>query len=278
MALIKPDVYASLVREKIAGKVKILQLADNIGEIDEFREVGETIHFPAWVYIGDAETLASKGTITPTELDQTDSTATVTHAAKGVSIYDRQNLEAIGNQIEEGADQLALSIARKLDSDLVTEILDNVVLKQPTTGAEAITEEELWDALGLFGDEQDTEEFRGMVINSKLMKSFYSMPSFVSAQNTMSVENNGIPRNGLFGFFRGIPVYVADKGTYDTVNSECITYIIKNQGLGYKMKRDLFIEEQRDSSKKRTDLFADSLYAVKLLDPSKVVIAKKTTI
>ena len=274
MALIKPEVYSSLVREKVAGKVKILQLAKELENIDEFREVGETINFPVWKYVGDAETLASKGTITPSELAQEDSQATVTHVAKGISVYDRENLTAIGNQLDEGAEQLAIAIARKFDTDLITEMNGEAVLKSATVGATVVTEDELFDALGLFGDEQDTEEFSGIVINSRLMKSFYSMPSFVSATNTMSVDGNGIPRNGLFGYFRGIPVYVSDKGTYDV--NECVTYVLKNGAIGYKTKRNILVEEERVASKKMTNIFADMLYAVKLLDPSGLVIVRKT--
>lgn len=274
MALVKPEVYASLVREKIAGKVKILQLAKELENIDEFREVGETINFPVWKYVGDADTLAAKGTITPTELEQDDSQAVVTHIAKGITVYDRENLTAIGNQLDEGAEQLAVAIARKLDNDLITEMNGEAVLKLPVAGATAVTEGELFDALGLFGDEQDTEEFSGIVINSRLMKSFYSMASFVSATNTMSVDGNGIPRNGLFGYFRGIPVFVSDKGTYDV--NECVTYILKNGAIGYKTKRNILVEEERIASKKRTDIFADMLYAVKLLDVSGLVIVRKT--
>jgi hypothetical protein len=274
MALIKPEVYSSLVREKVAGKVKILQLAKELENIDEFREVSESIIFPVWKYVGDAETLALRGTITPTELEQEDSQAVVTHVAKGISVYDRENLTSLGNQIDEAADQFAVAIARKLDTDLITEMNAEAVLKSATVGATVVTEDELFDALGLFGDEQDTEEFSGIVINSRLMKSFYSMPSFVSATNTMSVDGNGIPRNGLFGFFRGIPVYVSDKETY--VVNECVTYILKHGAIGYKTKRNILIEEERVASKKLTNIFVDMLYAVKLLDPSGLVIVRKT--
>ncbi len=276
MSLIKTEVYADLVSAKVAGKVKILQLAKELENIDEFREVGETINFPVWSYIGDAETLASKGTITPVELAQTESQATVTHVAKGVKIYDRENKTAIGNQLDEGVNQLATAIARKLDTDLLTELNDNVVLKSATAAESAITQDELITALGKFGDEQDRDEFQGggIVINSLLMASFYGMDAFVDSTKTMVTDGNGIPRNGLFGYFLGIPVYVSDKGTYDT--TECVTYILKNGAIGYKKKKDMQIEEERVASEKRTDIYADMMYAVKLLDDSGAVIVRKT--
>lgn len=276
MALIKPNVYSDLVREKINGKVKILQLAKELENLEDFREVGETVIFPTWKYIGDAETLASKGTITPSELAQESSQAVVTHIAKGVKVYDRENLIALGDQLNEGADQLATAIARKLDTDLLTELNTNAVLKKATAGDKAITEDELFSAIALYGDEQDRELFSeaGIIINSLLMKSFYGMPSFVSTQNTLSTDGNGIPRNGLFGWFTGIPVYVADKGTLS--GAECVTYVMQNGAIGYKKKKDLSIEESRIAKEKASEIYADMMYAVKLLDPSKLVVVRKT--
>lgn len=222
MALIKPNVYADLVREKVTGKVKILQLAKELENLDEFKEVGETVVFPKWKYIGDAAELALKGKITPVEMEQTSTTATVTHIAKGVKVFDRENKTAIGDQLEEGAEQLSTAIARKLDADLLAELNTNVLLKSATVADKAITEDELITALGLFGDDQDRENFSegGIVINSLLMPSFYKMNAFVSTQNTLSADGNGIIRNGLFGYFLGIPVYVSDKGTLNGL--ECV--------------------------------------------------------
>ena len=278
MALIKPTVYSDLVREKVTGKVKILQLARELENLDEFKEVGETVTFPKWKYIGDAAELALKGKITPVEMEQTSTTATVTHIAKGVKVFDRENKTAIGDQLEEGADQLATSIARKLDTDLLAELNTNVLLKSPTVADKAITEDELIAALGLFGDDQDRENFSegGIVINSLLMAGFYKMASFVSTQNTLSADGNGIIKNGLFGYFLGIPVYVADKGTLDGL--ECVTYILQNNAIGYKTKKNIDIEEQRVADEKATGIFADMMYAVKLLDDSKAVIVRKTIV
>ena len=50
--LIVPEVYAELVREKIAGRVQVAQFLKTIDTLRN--DVGETITMPAWSYVGDA--------------------------------------------------------------------------------------------------------------------------------------------------------------------------------------------------------------------------------
>lgn len=278
MALINPTVYGELIREKVQGKVKLLQLAKPLSNLEEFREVGESISFPVWALTSPAEEIALRGTISTEELQQTESTATIQHIGKGISVFDRLNLTALGDAIEEGSSQIAQSLSRKMDAMIATEINDNVVLKSATAGASVITEDEMFDAFALFGDLQERDTFSGIVINSKLMKSFYGMESFTSTGSTLSADGNGIPTNGIFGFFTGVPIYISDKETWDSTASEAITYILKKDAVGYKMKRNILVEEDRVASQKKTDLFGDTLLAVKLLDPSGVVVARKTIV
>lgn len=51
--LILPDVYAQLVREKIAGKCKVAQFLVHLGDLHG--KVGETLTMPKWAYVGDAK-------------------------------------------------------------------------------------------------------------------------------------------------------------------------------------------------------------------------------
>ena len=50
--IIVPEVYAQLVREKVAGKCKVAQFLVNLGDLHG--KVGETLTMPKWAYIGDA--------------------------------------------------------------------------------------------------------------------------------------------------------------------------------------------------------------------------------
>ena len=77
-------------------------------------------------------------------------------------------------------------------------------------------------------------------------------------------------------YFIGIPVVLCNNGTYDTDASECKTYIVKRNALGYVFQRDIHIEEERESKLLATDIVASSLYAVKLLDTDGAVVIRKT--
>ena len=67
-----------------------------------------------------------------------------------------------------------------------------------------------------------------------------------------------------------------DNDTFDTVKSECKTYIVKKKALGIIKQKDATTEEERESLKKATLLSADELYAVKLLNAKGVCILRKT--
>ncbi|WP_455714108.1 phage major capsid protein [Anaerosporobacter sp.] len=275
MALIKPMVYAPLVREKFEGKIKVGNLAVNLGYLSN-TTVGETVTFPKWKLLSDAEDVV-KGTAIGTEgLDQDSSTATIKMVApKGTQIYDMDNITMIGNAVNEAAEQHGKVIARKLDDDLITEALTSP-LKSATVGAKAITGAELLTALTLYGDERDTEDFAGIVINSLLLPSFIGMPEFTSVEKTYNTQGNGIVSGGIVGYFLGIPVLMTDKGTYDAISQECITFIIKKNSLGYMTKRDINTEEKREPDYKRSTIFSDMIYAVKLLADDGVVVVRKT--
>ena len=275
MSLIKPNVYAELVREKFVGRVKVLQLASDLGNIPEFASHGETIVFPKWALISDASEMSKGTALVPEELQQTQATATVKQVGKAIRVFDSENLTAIGNQLDEGARQTSIVMARKIDTDLIAEMMTSD-LKSATANAKAITATELDNALQLYGDERDVDDFAGIIVNSLLIPSFMGMKEFVDAMNTTVTTGNGLVRNGLLGFFRGIPVYVSDKGTYNGVSNECITFIIKKNALGYKMKKNIDIELEREAKLKATDIVADMMYAVKLVADDGVVIVKKT--
>ncbi len=275
MSLIKPNVYAELVREKFEGRVKVLQLASDLGNIPEFASHGETIVFPKWALISDASEMSKGTALVPEELQQTQATATVKQVGKAIRVFDSENLTAIGNQLDEGARQTSIVMARKIDTDLIAEMMTSD-LKSATANAKAITSTELDNALQLYGDERDVDDFAGIIVNSLLIPSFMGMKEFVDAMNTTVTTGNGLVRNGLLGFFRGIPVYVSDKGTYNGVSNECITFIIKKNALGYKMKKNIDIELEREAKLKATDIVADMMYAVKLVADDGVVIVKKT--
>ena len=274
MAFIKATIYADMVREKFEGKVKVLNLATDLGKLENVGR-GDTISFPKWSLIGDA-TEMTKGTPLETEeLQSTEQTVKVKQIGKAVRVYDSENYTSLGNQIDTGADMTAQVMARKIDSDL----LANAKLapfQAPVANGKAITSAEIETAMLNFGDERDIEEFAGIVVNSLLIPSFYAMPEFTDATNTTTVAGNGLITNGLLGFYRGIPVFISDKETFDDATQSCITLIIKNGALGYMFAKDLDVELEREAKLKATDVVADAIYATALVKDDGVVVLKFT--
>lgn len=271
--VIVPEVYAELVREKIAGKVKIAQMAENLGAIVD-KEVGETITFPVWSYIGDAQDIVPGTDMTAVEMEQKSSTATIKMiAAPGVKVFDYDNMTALGRAIDEGAEQQATAVARKLDADLIADA-NTTAFKKQIAEKNTITEDELLDCLALYGDDRDTADFHGIACHSNFAKSFYKMDGFVKADITHVTEGNGIVKNGVIGAYMGIPVVLSDR-LYDATNAEGYLLFIKKGSLGYMPKEVPFVETERKASNRSTTVYTSQVYATKLTDEAGVVIAKK---
>lgn len=274
MALIIPEVYAPLVREKFLGKVKVMNLATNVGTLKNTTQ-GDTITFPRWKTLTDAN-IVVKGTQSPIDsLDQDSSTATIKMIDKIVRVFDIDDMTILGSSIQEAAAQQAIVFARHMDADLIDEA-KTTPLKTALAGANAITATELNSGLANFGDDADVDEIGGIVVNSLLDSSFYAMNEFVDANKTYTQNGNGIVRNGMIGYFRGIPVFHSDKGTYDSVNSESIAFIIKKNALGFMEKTGIDIVEEREEKLHCSDIVGSYTYSVKLLMSDGVVMLKKT--
>ena len=272
--LIIPSVYAGIVREKFEGKVKVAKLATNLGMLKN-TTVGDTVTFPKFKIISDAEEVVKGKQSKISELEQTSSQAKIKMIDKIVRVYDIDDMTALGNHIDEASKQQAIVFARKLDSDLIAECLTSP-LQFATANAKAITAEEINQALLLFGDEQDTEEMAGIVVNSLVASSFYNMNEFVTSSRTDTMSGNGIVKGSVIGCFRGIPVFMSDHGTYDSTKNEAISFIIKKDSIAYMEKKGINIVEEREEKLHCSDIVGDYIYACKLINDSGVVVLRKT--
>lgn len=270
--IIKPEIYADLVTEKLKGKVKVAHLATELGYLKN-TTVGEVVTFPKYKFIGDVTEVIKGTPITSEELEQTSSQAKIKMVAKGVYVYDIDDMTALGNFVEEAINQQSARFAKQLDLDLIQCALTSPLVADTVKGNE-ITADELNKGLLLYGDEADIGEI-SLVINSLLIPSLIAMPEFVDSSKTFNTDGNGIQRNGVLGYFRGIPVYVADNGTYDKVNSTCLSFFIKNNSLAFMPKRDINIELEREATYFRTNVVGSFVYATHLTNDAGVVVLKK---
>lgn len=269
--VIVPEVYASLVREKIAGKVKVAQFLVNLGNLHG--KVGETLTMPKWSYIGDAKDWDINTPMDVTQMKQTSTTATIKAIqAPAVKVADYDDEVELGNAIEEASNQQALGIARKYDTDAIACALTSPLKYQLAT-KNTVTQDELIAILGLYGDDRDSADFDAIVVHSSFAPSFYKMDMFVKKDLTMTADGNGIAVNSQIGTFLNIPVVLSDR-LYDATNQEGFILVMKKNAISIIPKENPFAEASRDASLRQTTIYLSQFYAMALTDDEAIVFAK----
>lgn len=265
--LFVPEVYAGLTREKIAGKVIVSQFAEHDATLNS--KPGETINVQEWRYIGDAQDHTPGEPMNTTQLKQRQGSATIKMvAAPGIQIHDVDDLVAFGNQVNEGAEQQAISMARKLDTDCIAELL-TASTRAILAEDKKVTFDELIEAESLFGDDFNIEDVDAIIIHSCYKASFIKMDGFVNKDLTYVTDGAGITRNNCIGSFMGVPVVVTDR----LVNGDKHPIIILKKGaLKVFVKEAPFVESERDASRRLTNIYCSDFYAVKLVRDDAVVV------
>ena len=269
--VIVPDVYAQLVRDKIAGKVKVAQFLVNLGDLHG--KVGETLSMPKWSYIGDAKDWNINTPMDVTQMKQTETKATIKAIqAPAVKVADYDNEVELGNALEEASNQQAIGVARKYDTDAIACALGSPLKYQLAT-KNTVTQTEMISILGLYGDDRDSADFDAIVIHSAFAPSFYAMDMFTSRERTMTKDGNGIAVNGVIGYFLDIPVVLSDR-LYDATNQEGFILVMKKNAISIIPKENPFAETSRDASLRQTIIYLSQFYAMALTDDEAIVFAK----
>lgn len=286
MAIVVPEIFADATNAALDHSIRIGRIAfDATDLVGDIRECGDTVHFPVIDRISDAEVMEDGTELTPSEVSMTDNTAKIKQVGKAVRIYDKHSTQVKGQLIDSMATQIGEAMADAIDKDLIAEMDKSAAYKVAYATKEHpeladgnnITYELIESGFDCFGDKADVNT-AGIIINSRLRRSFLGMTEFVKRDYAFSNDaNGGVANDGVIGYWRGsIPVILSNNGTYDEEKDECKTYLVKNLALGIIKQKDASIEEQRESLKKATLISADEMYAVKLIDPKGVVIIRKT--
>lgn len=113
--LVDPEVMADMVSAKLPKKIKFTPIA----RIDTtlVGRPGSTIVVPKYAYIGDAEDVAEGVAMGTTVLTTSTTEAKVKKAGKAVELTDESVLSGYGDPVGTSIDQIAKSIAAKVDND-----------------------------------------------------------------------------------------------------------------------------------------------------------------
>ena len=276
MSLVIGSVYADAVNSKLGTALKMKDIAtDYTDMVSDILVYGNEVHFPTFNRLSDAEEVTKGTALVPEEVGMSDSTAKVKQTGKSVRVYDKDKAQIKGAVVDAMASQTAEVMAKKIDSDLISEMVDNAVYKTALPGE--LTVAAIDSAFDVFGDQVQNSSFSGIVAHGKFRSAIMRMDEFTKIDKSYAVSGNGIvDDNNCIGFWNGtIPVYLSDQ-MWDATNSEPIMAVVKTGAIGYIMQKETTVEEEREAKLLATDLVASNLYAVKLLDTKGVSILKKT--
>lgn len=173
--LINPEVMADMISAKIPKKIVVAPFA----KVDTTLQgqPGDTITIPQYAYIGDAVDVAEGVAAETVKLTATTTKVTVKKAMKAVELTDEAVLSGYGNPVGETNNQIAKSIASKVDNDCM-DALYNAQLFFDGSSA-VIGYDQVVDAIDVFDEEVNTEKV--MFINPKQVTKLRKDSNFISA-------------------------------------------------------------------------------------------------
>lgn len=278
--LINPQVMADMISAKIANKIVVVPFA----KIDTTLVgiPGNTVTVPQYAYIGDAADIAEGAAAETVKLTASTTTVTVKKAMKAVELTDEAVLSGYGNPVGETNNQLAKSIASKVDNDAMT-ALQGAQLTYDGSAA-AIKYSGIVDAIDLFEEEVNSEKV--IFVHPKQVTQLRKDSDFISADK----YKTGVILTGEIGMIancrvvpsKKVPVVKVGETGSQTDCYACPIVKLNNDAeteddaaaITIYLKRDTNVETDRVSLARKTDISVDKHYAVALSNTSKVVLAK----
>lgn len=282
--LINPEVMAPMISAKIEKKI----IVSKIAKVDTtlVGQPGNEVTVPQYKYIGDAADIAEGVACGTAKLETGSTSFTIKKAMKGVSITDEAILSGYGDPVGESESQLALSIANKIDNDVLAVITkeynestapDGVQLIAGD-GTKAISYAGVVDAEDLFDEETSSDKI--LYVHPKQMTQLRKDADFISADK----YDGKVMTSGEVGKIGTCRVVRSKKVALDSTGAYYLNPIVKTNNdaeteqdapaVTIYLKRDTQVERDRHANAGTTDIFTNKHYGVALTNTSKVVLAK----
>lgn len=272
--IINPQVMADMISAKVEKKIVVAPFA----KVDTtlVGVPGNTITVPQYAYIGDAADVAEGVACGTTKLTASTTTVTVKKAMKAVELTDEAVLSGYGNPVGEATNQLAKSIAAKVDEDAMTALQGAQLIYNGS--AAVISYNGIVDAIDLFEEEMNSEKV--IFVHPKQVTQLRKDSNFISADkypgNVVMTGEIGMIANAHVVATKRVPLVDSN------ANYACPIVKLNNEAeaeddaaaITIYLKRDTNVETDRVSLSRMTDVSADKHYAAALSNTAKVVLAK----
>ena len=271
--LIDPEVMAPMISAKLEKAI----VATPFAKIDStlVGRPGSTITVPKYQYIGDAEEVAEGVEQGEAVLTTTTAEYTVKKIVKDVILTDEAVLSGYGNPVGEANNQLGLSLASKVDNDVMDELKSSNVVK---TFEDNISYNNVVDAIDLFNEEENVAKV--MFIHPKQVSQLRKDPDFISNDK----YNNNVIMRGEIGMIANTRI-VPSRKAIDSSEEYYVNPIVQLKAesqtgddelaaVTIYLKRGVNVETDRIVKGKKTLISADEHFVAALTDESKVVVAK----
>ncbi|MCR6096859.1 N4-gp56 family major capsid protein [Salipaludibacillus agaradhaerens] len=254
--MIDPEVLADMISASLPNAIRFSPLA----RMDTTLQgtPGTTVTVPRFKYIGDAQDLAEGASVDLSLLETDTEQFTIKKIAKGAELTDEAVLSGYGDPMGEAANQMALSIANKVDNDVLDALDTTTIVFDSATdtyieavdGAQGVFNEEDQSAMVLIVHPADAAKLRKDAGNN-----------FTRASDL----GDSILVNGAFGEVLGAQIVRSRKVT------EGEAYLVKEGALAIYMKRGVQVETDRDITAFTTVMTASQHYGAHLYDESKAI-------
>ena len=258
--LFDPQAIADLIDPKLTNNIVFAPAAmiDNtlVGN------AGDTVTLPYFGYVGAASTVSEGYDIPLSKLTQSTSSVQVVKYGKAIQITDEAVLSGYGDPLGEGARQISLAIADGIDTALLAALAANSASEQnfyTSASTVDLAPSDIPLALAKFGEDMD---------GTKIL---YVTPDFYA----QLVSENWIPASEIAAEVRVRGAVGMAYGCQVVVSNRLVAggsmYIVKPNTLALFMKRDTFIETDRDILNESTVVKGSKICAPYLLNPKGMI-------
>ena len=250
--LFNPQVVGDLIQKKLVDAIKLAPLCTVDYSLSG--QPGSKLTLPTFAYIGDGEELEEAADVTIAQLSASTVEVTIKKIGKAVQITEEAILSGHGNPVEEAVNQIILSIASKVEGNILA-VLEAVGSDMTQTGG--LTAENIGDALVKFGEDIDGEKV--LLVSPETYNALRKSGDWCPASEIAA----RIIVEGALGMIHGCQVVVSNRVTN--------AYIVKPGALRLLIKRDTMVKTDEDIINDSVVLKANKYCAAYLYDSSKAI-------